>query len=124
MGEDDLNAALSEVAGIVRATGQVQIPVICCDAAAAPVQRVSRAFNIELIGGGGTDMGVGIHAAEKLGVGVIIVLTDGYTGWPPQPPRAELVVGIIRPDFETEGWNAPEYAKRVVHVKPQQRQAA
>lgn len=124
MGEGDLHAAISEVSGIIRATGQVQIPVICCDADAAPVQRVSRGLNIELIGGGGTDMGVGIHAAEKLGVGVIIVLTDAWTPWPATPPKAELVVGVIRPDFDVAGWNAPSYAKRVVHIKPHQLKAA
>jgi predicted metal-dependent peptidase len=124
MSESDLNAALVEIVGIIRATGQISIPVICCDAVAAPVQRVSRSINLELIGGGGTDMGAGIAAAEKLGVGVIVVLTDGYTPWPEEKPKSELVVGLIRPTSVVEGWNAPSYAKRAVHIKPVHREAA
>lgn len=125
MSEGDLNAALVEVIGIIRATGQVSIPVICCDAEAAPVQRVSRNLTLELIGGGGTDMGVGIAAAEKLGVGVIVVLTDGYTPWPAEKPnRAELVIGLVRPERAVSGWGAPDYAKRSVHIRPKQREAA
>lgn len=117
MSPADISAALIEIVGIVRATGQVSVPVICCDADAAPVQRVSRSLNIELIGGGGTDMGVGIAAAQKLGVGVITVLTDGYTPWPEVAPSAELVVGLIGTD-QRSCWAGPKYARRVVHIKP------
>jgi predicted metal-dependent peptidase len=124
MGEDDMSASLTEVVGIVRATGQVTIPVICCDAQAGPVQRVSRSLQLEITGGGGTDMGVGIAAAEQLGVGVIIVLTDGYTPWPSQAPRGQLVVGLVRQEAQVQGWDAPSYAKRWVHIKPRVRQAA
>lgn len=126
MSEDDLEAALSEVTGIVRATGQVHVPVICCDAEAAPVQRVRTGVSVKLVGGGGTDMGAGIAAAEKLGVGVIVVLTDGYTPWPAEPPRAELVVALIRRRDEqaVQGWEGPAYTRRVVHVTTRQKEAA
>lgn len=125
MSEADLQAALVEVVGIIRATGQVAIPVICCDSEAAPAQRVSRHLTLELIGGGGTDMGVGIAAAERLGVGVIVVLTDGYTPWPEEKPNnAELVVGLVRPEMTVQGWAPPPYAKRSVHIRPQRREAA
>lgn len=126
MSEADLEAALSEITGIVRATGQVHVPLICCDAAAAPVQRVRTGVSVQLVGGGGTDMGVGIAAAEKLGVGVIVVLTDGYTPWPPEPPGAELVVALVRRKDEQPltHWGGPPYARRVVCVTPRQREAA
>lgn len=120
MGQLDLSAALSEIDGILRAVGQRQVPVICCDAQAAPVQRVSSAMSVELIGGGGTDMGAGIAAAQNLKRAVIIVLTDGYTPWPKQAPRGmQLVIGLVRPAGQTgepEGWGTPEYAKRVLHI--------
>jgi predicted metal-dependent peptidase len=62
------------------------------------VTRVSRATQVELAGGGGTDMGAGITAAAALRPrpSVIIVLTDGFTPWPTAAPRStKVVVGIL-----------------------------
>jgi predicted metal-dependent peptidase len=125
MREADLVAGLSEVSGIVRATGQQQVPVICCDAQAAPVQRVHTALRVELVGGGGTDMGAGIAAAEQIDADVVIVLTDGFTPWPDKAPRrAEVVVGLIGPAADGEPaerlWEIPAYIRRVVHIPSEQ----
>jgi len=101
--------------------------VLCCDAAVhGGVQRVSKALDVELAGGGGTDMGVGIAAAQKLQSKVIIVLTDGYTPWPAEPPRGcQLVVGVLDP---AEGWEQnyppPPYAKRVLAIRDPKGKAA
>lgn len=119
MSKLDITAALSEIDGILRAVGQRRVPVICCDAQAAPVQRVSRAMSVQLTGGGGTDMGVGIAAAVKIKSRVIIVLTDGATPWPPQPPPgAQLVVGIVRPANapKLSCTGVPNYVKRVLTI--------
>ena len=62
---DLLAMALTEVEGLLRSLGVArQIRLLACDAAAAPVQRVTSARQVELIGGGGTDMGAGIAAAS------------------------------------------------------------
>jgi predicted metal-dependent peptidase len=60
-------------------------------------QRVSRAEQIELSGGGGTDMRVGIAAALALAQrpDVIVVLTDGLTPWPEHPVGARVIAGLI-----------------------------
>jgi predicted metal-dependent peptidase len=127
MGGDMLARALCEVQGILRAVGQRKVPVLCCDAAVhGGVQRVSKALDVELAGGGGTDMGVGIAAAQKLQSKVIIVLTDGYTPWPAEPPRGcQLVVGVLDP---AEGWEQnyppPPYAKRVLAIRDPKGKAA
>jgi predicted metal-dependent peptidase len=82
----------------------------------APVQRVSSARQVELIGGGGTDMGAGIGAAAALRPrpAVTVVLTDGYTPWPAVAPKGmRVVVGLLgeaAPD-------APPWA-RAVRVSP------
>lgn len=128
MGGDLLAAALREVEGILRAIGQRRVPVLCCDAAVhGGVQQVSSALQIELAGGGGTDMGVGIEAAQKLRSNVIIVLTDGATPWPASAPRGcQLVVGILDPPVGAEKTFAvPAYAKRVLFIRdPKQKVAA
>ena len=91
MTEDLLAMVLAEVEGLLRALGLArQVRVLACDTAVAPAQRVSSARQVELIGGGGTDMGAGIGAAAALRPrpAVTVVLTDGYTPWPSRPRRA------------------------------------
>lgn len=130
MAEGDLLSAISEVDGICKAIGQDSLPVICCDADAYGVQKVTRGSSVNIVGGGGTDMGVGIAEAQKLKCEVIVVLTDGFTPWPDEPPRgAQLVVGIIRSEDEEEplaeeDWAVPAYAKRTLRIKSQRREAA
>lgn len=92
--------ALSELMGIVKALG-VPCEVIAVDAAVHAVARIAAASDLSkvTIGGGGTDMRVGIaKAAEDGKANVIIVLTDGYTPWPEQnamPRKARLVACVI-----------------------------
>jgi len=109
MSDDLLAASLAEVEGLLRAVGLArQVRVIACDTAAAPARRVSSARQVELVGGGGTDMGAGIAAAALLrprpAIGV--VLTDGFTPWPDEPPRGmRVVVGLLGDDApEAPGW--------------------
>jgi len=98
-----LNAAVAEVGGVVRAAGirGRGVPVLACDADVAATTHVRRlaglGASIDLAGGGGTDMRVGIAAAEALRPrpDVIVVLTDGFTPWPATPTRASLIAGII-----------------------------
>ena len=99
MTEDLLAMVLAEVEGLLRALGLArQVRVLACDTAVAPAQRVSSARQVQLIGGGGTDMGAGIGAAAALRPrpAVTVVLTDGYTPWPEQAPKGmRVVVGLI-----------------------------
>jgi predicted metal-dependent peptidase len=117
MSDDLLAMVLAEVEGLLRALGLArQVRVLACDTAVAPVQRVSSARQVELIGGGGTDMGAGIGAAAALRPrpAVTVVLTDGYTPWPAVAPKGmRVVVGLLgeaAPD-------APPWA-RAVRVSP------
>ena len=74
------------------------ITVLACDAQVQAVRRVSSARQVALEGGGGTDMGAGIDAAVALRPRpqLVVVLTDGYTPWPPAPPRrTKVVVGLV-----------------------------
>jgi predicted metal-dependent peptidase len=117
MTEDLLAMVLAEVEGLLRALGLArQVRVLACDTAAAPAQRVSSARQVQLVGGGGTDMGAGIAAASALRPrpAVTVVLTDGYTPWPPQPPKGMRVVAGLLGDRAPD---APSWA-RAVRVAP------
>jgi len=120
MTEDLLAAALAEVEGLLRALGLArQVRVLACDTAVAPAQRVSSARQVELVGGGGTDMGAGIAAAAALRPrpAVTVVLTDGYTPWPSVPPKGMRVVVALLGSAATatsrSALTAPRWARAV-----------
>jgi len=117
MTEGLLAAALGEVEGLLRALGMArQVRVLACDTAVGAAQRVSSARQIELVGGGGTDMGTGIAAAAALRPrpAITVVLTDGYTPWPPAAPKGtRVVIGLLGPGAPA----APAWA-RAVRVDP------
>jgi predicted metal-dependent peptidase len=91
------------------------VAVYACDSAVAEVQRVWRAKDAKLIGGGGTDMRVGIKAAATATPKpqLIVVLTDGYTPWPAHPPAGIMVVvGLLhRPHEQVPA--PPPWAQRI-----------
>ena len=117
MTADLLAMVLAEVEGLLRALGLArQVRVLACDTAVGPAQRVSSARQVELIGGGGTDMGAGIAAAAALRPrpAVTVVLTDGYTPWPAATPKGmRIVVGLLG----ARAPDAPSWA-RAVRVEP------
>ncbi len=112
MGADDLARALSETGELVQrvSRGRRPLRVIACDHAAHEAAVVRSIDQVELVGGGGTDMRDGIRAAAELTpkVDLIVVITDGLTGWPAGPPRpgVRVVAVLTRPDAidRVPGW--------------------
>lgn len=119
----ELGSALLEVASISRAVGRRRdlVSVISCDAAAGVAVPLCRAENIELVGGGGTDLRSGFTRALRSRPDVIVALTDGQTPWPSAPPPCRTVVGLFprpasavdeeNPDYEPE--TPPPWARVV-----------
>jgi predicted metal-dependent peptidase len=98
-----LGEALSAVDGIAAAVGAPELRVLSCDDRVHAVSRVRRATEVQLFGGGGTDMAVGIDAAldHRPEPDVVVVLTDGFTPWPPaRPPRVTVVAGLLCGDTD------------------------
>jgi predicted metal-dependent peptidase len=112
MGADDLSRALAETGELVSRVSRSRNPlrVIACDRSAAEAAVVRSADQVELVGGGGTDMRVGIRAAAELTprVDLVVVITDGFTGWPDGPPRpgVRVIAVLTRPDAidRVPGW--------------------
>jgi predicted metal-dependent peptidase len=119
MGDAELGQVLAEVDGLLKGVGlgRNRVRVLAVDAAVRSVQKVASARQLNLVGGGGTDMGAGIAAAARLRPrpSVVVVLTDGMTPWPAEAPKGmQVVVGMI--DTGAKGsrpWAAPGWARVV-----------
>jgi predicted metal-dependent peptidase len=110
-----LARAITEIEAVLTKVGlrQTQVRVLAVDTDVHVVRRVSRAAHVQLAGGGGTDMGAGIESAAKLHPkpSVVIVLTDGYTPWPDQPPPGiRVIVGLLTERRRLPGWAPPGWA--------------
>ena len=114
MSDSMLGQALGEVGGVLCSLGlgRRNLRVICCDAQAYQHQRVLDASDVQLLGGGGTDMGAGLTAAAALRPrpDLVVVLTDGHTPWPSRPPGGvRVVVGLM-----DQAGHAPDWATTVL----------
>ena len=120
MGDEELATVLAEVDGLLKGVGLARnrVRVMAVDAAVQTVQQVTSARQINLVGGGGTDMGAGLTAAARLRPrpSVVVVLTDGMTPWPLEAPKGmQVVVGLIANRVQGgRPWPAPQWA----HVVP------
>lgn len=111
MSSQDISEACSEVEGICRAH-QSDVLFAAVDAAVHTRARINSARRIDLTGGGGTDMRVGIDEMVRAKVDVVIVLTDGYTPWPDSPPSARVVVCLVGSSADKA--SVPTWAKAIV----------
>ena len=114
MNDRQTGQAVVEVGGVLKALGQrdgVHVGVV--DAAVHVARRVFSTRQIELLGGGGTDMRLCFNHAAQLRPRpqVIIILSDCESPWPETPPRGMNTV-IAR----LGSGAAPAWA-RVVDVK-------
>lgn len=112
MSDQMLSQALAEVSGILKGMGHREgVHVIACDAQVHTCRKVFSPRQIQLAGGGGTDMGEGIHAAMKLRPQpqVVVVITDGFTPYPETPPKGTRVIIALT---DAQG-DSPPWAKTV-----------
>ncbi|WP_426506208.1 DUF2201 family putative metallopeptidase [Dactylosporangium sp. McL0621] len=102
MGDGQLASCLAEVTGVLRAVGirGNRVTVLACDADVTAVTRVTKTEQVQLSGGGGTDMRVGIERARRQPEppNIIVVLTDGLTPWPDEPGGCRIIAGLIGPN--------------------------
>lgn len=117
MNDSMLGRAIAEIEGLLAAVGaRGMLRVIAVDAAVHSVQRVTSTRSVNLLGGGGTDLAVGLDAAVALRPrpSVVVVLTDGYTHWPAAPPKGvRVVIGLFEQGGRRAGWDPPAWARPV-----------
>lgn len=95
-----LEIALGEVNSICRrasAGTRDANEVVTADVAITGIQRARDTRRIELAGGGGTDMANAIHqvVARRPRPDVLVVLTDGETGWPARKPAGIRIIVVV-----------------------------
>lgn len=117
-----LAQALGEVDGVLHALGPAvgELTVLSCDAAVHTVERSTSGRDVRLVGGGGTDVSPGIYAATRLRPSpeVVVVLTDGWTPWPPSPPERCIVIAAVLGRSAAPLPRTPEWARRVECLLP------
>ena len=93
MGKEEIDLAVTELYGIFKSITR-PFTMISVDTEVSNKSKVSgKKFNVS--GGGGTDMVVGLEAAQKLNPDIIILLTDGYTPWPKVRLKSDLIVVLV-----------------------------
>jgi len=95
MGDSQLARAVSELGGLTRQIGYgAEVIVACCDAAVHDVRKAFTGTSIELYGGGGTDMGVGLRAfVERRNppIDLLVIVSDCHTPWPADVPPFPVI---------------------------------
>jgi predicted metal-dependent peptidase len=95
MQQDQLSRAVAELAGLTRQLGYgSEVVVACCDAAVHHVRTVFNAAQLQMYGGGGTDIAAGIrYFAERASgpIDLLVIVTDCETAWPDDAPPFPVI---------------------------------
>jgi len=90
-----LSRALTELGALTRQLGYAsEVVVACCDAAVHGVKKIFNPAQLELYGGGGTDIGKGLEwfiSGKSGSIDLLIVVTDCQTAWPHEAPPFPVV---------------------------------
>jgi predicted metal-dependent peptidase len=113
MQDSQLARAVSELGGLTRQLGYgAEVVVACCDAAVHDVKKVFSAAQVELYGGGGTDLRVGLRAfidRKSAPIDLLVIVSDCLTPWPKEtPPFPVITIRVgdgAPPPWGTHGAN-------------------
>ena len=104
MSEYELDQALTEISAIIATVVPGDsVRVLSTDTDVHTDQHIHSTNQISLAGGGGTDMAAGVAAAAETTPDAIVVITDGFTPWPPTRPQgARCVIAALTNDYRVE----------------------
>lgn len=95
MQDTQLARAVAELGGLTRQLGYgADVLVACCDTVVHDVRKVFSTAQLELYGGGGTDIGEGLRwfAERKHGaIDLLVMVTDCHTAWPNTAPPFPVI---------------------------------
>lgn len=95
MEDTQLARAVAELAGLTRQLGYgTEVLVACCDAAVHDARKAFSSAQLQLYGGGGTDIGVGLQwFADRKNdpIDLLVVVTDCHTSWPEDAPPFPVI---------------------------------
>ena len=111
MREAELDRAITEISLILNSLHGEPLTLISCDSEVRLESKIRNASQIRLIGGGGTDLRVGIEAALRLNPRphLIVVITDGLTAWTLNRPKnaPEIIALLTGGEIEVPKWVTP-----------------
>ena len=95
MENTQLSRAMTELGALTRQLGYAsEVIVACCDAAVHGVRTIFNPSQLQLLGGGGTDIAKGLQwfVDRKSGpIDLLIIVTDCQTEWPADAPPFPVV---------------------------------
>ena len=105
MSEHELDRALTEISAIVATVVPGDsVRVLSVDTIVHTDQHIHNTSQISLAGAGGTNMDAGIAAAAEAKPDAIVVITDGWTPWPPARPQgAKCVIAALTDNRQLKG---------------------
>jgi predicted metal-dependent peptidase len=112
MQETQLARAVAELGGLTRQLGYgAEVLVACCDTVVHHARKVFNAAQVELYGGGGTDIGAGLRwfIDRKSSIDLLVMVSDCQTAWPEDvPPFPVLTIRVgegVPPPWGDRGAN-------------------
>jgi predicted metal-dependent peptidase len=93
MQDTQLARAVAELAGLTRQLGYgTDVVVACCDAVVHEVKKAFSPAHLEMIGGGGTDIGAGIQwFVDNASIDLLVIVSDCHTPWPIEGPPFPVI---------------------------------
>jgi predicted metal-dependent peptidase len=95
MQDTQLARAVAELGGLTRQLGySTEVVVACCDVVVHDVRKVFNAAQLELYGGGGTDIAAGLRwfiDRKRDPIDLLIIVTDCETPWPEETPPFPVI---------------------------------
>jgi predicted metal-dependent peptidase len=94
MQESQLARAVGELGGLTRQLGyRSEVIVACCDTAVHDVRRLFNGAQVELYGGGGTDLSNGLRwfIDRSALIDLLVIVSDCQTAWPDEMPPFPVI---------------------------------
>lgn len=94
MQDTQLARAVAELGGLTRQLGySTDVLVACCDTVVHDVRKVFTAAQLQLYGGGGTDIAEGLRwfTGKSHSIDLLVIVTDCHTAWPSEAPPFPVI---------------------------------